>query len=292
MPRQLISFSTLALVYHEEEKQMQQRQLQQQVKEGQQQAQQDQDSLVPPLSISHPIQRAFPENQTQTQTQSASKEEKVTKQKIIIKKRHSSSCSSSCSRDEKKEQKEKNEEKQEVASTKTKIKIVIKSRKMHKYSDIAPPTTSYYNVSNDIYQTPPPNCCRFFIENRHCFLRQRDNACICPKFRTVIGFWNEKVGKECKLLPIEDETMYEEATIVDPLSSNIPTETAPVPRSPTAATTSPTAATTLPSKNSNSNPITSKSKIVSDAQRARIASEPVALLREKLAKQYGISKKN
>ena len=264
MPRQLLTFSTLALVYREQEKQLQQTQ----------QLQQEEDSVT--SATSHSIQTAFPENQTQTQ--SLSKEEKVTKQKIIIKKRHSSSCSSSCSRDEKKEQKEKNEEKQEVASTKTKIKIVIKARKIHKYFDVAPPATSYYNISNDIYQTPPPNCCRFFIENRHCFLRQRDNACICPKFRTVIGFWNEKVGKECKLLPIEDETMYEEATIVDPLSSNIPTEIAPVP--------------TSPSKNSNSNPITSKSKIVSDAQRARIASEPVALLREKLAKQYGITKKN
>jgi hypothetical protein len=33
-----------------------------------------------------------------------------------------------------------------------------------------------------------------------------------------------------------------------------------------------------------------KPRFVSDAQRARIASEPVALLREKLAKQYGIKK--
>jgi hypothetical protein len=35
-----------------------------------------------------------------------------------------------------------------------------------------------------------------------------------------------------------------------------------------------------------------KSRFVSDAQRARVASEPVALLREKIAKQYGMAKKN
>jgi hypothetical protein len=35
-----------------------------------------------------------------------------------------------------------------------------------------------------------------------------------------------------------------------------------------------------------------KPRFVSDAQRARVASEPVALLREKIAKQYGMVKKN
>ena len=51
-----------------------------------------------------------------------------------------------------------------------------------------------------------------------------------------------------------------------------------------------TSITTHP-KNSNSIVIY-KSNFVSDAQRARIASEPVVLLREKLATQYRITKKN
>ena len=112
------------------------------------------------------------------------------------------------------------------------------------------------------YRAPPQRCCRFFIENKHCFLRERDNACISPISRTVFGFWNEKVGKECKLLPVEDETTYEEAMPEIPLSSPI-----------------------MKSKSQKSKP-----RFVSDAQRARIASEPVALLREKLAKQYGMRK--
>jgi len=33
-------------------------------------------------------------------------------------------------------------------------------------------------------------------------------------------------------------------------------------------------------------------RFISDAQRARVAFEPVALLREKIAKQYGMIKKN
>jgi hypothetical protein len=38
--------------------------------------------------------------------------------------------------------------------------------------------------------------------------------------------------------------------------------------------------------------LVTKLRFVSDAQRARVASEPVALLREKFAKQYGMIKKN
>lgn len=78
--------------------------------------------------------------------------------------------------------------------------------------------------------------------------------------------------KECKLLPIENEITYEEN--IDNASEQ---KSAP---QPTSTSTSP--------KTNN----ISKPKFVSDAQRARIASEPVALLREKLAKQYGMIKKN
>jgi len=60
---------------------------------------------------------------------------------------------------------------------------------------------------------------------------------------------------------------------------------------PATSTTFQTTSITTTPKNSNSIVIY-KSKFVSDAQRARIASEPVALLREKLATQYGITKKN
>lgn len=159
------------------------------------------------------------------------------------------------------------QEKQEVK--KKKITIIIK-RKKCKYNDIAPPASLFYNQKNEFYSTPPPQCSRFFIGNKQCFLRQRDNACISPISKNVIGFWNEKVGKECKLLPIENETTYEENT-----DKALQQELALQP--------------TSPKKN---NLCISKPKFVSDAQRARIASEPVAILREKLAKQYGMIKKN
>ena len=92
----------------------------------------------------------------------------------------------------------------------------------------------------------------------------------------MIGFWNEKVGNECKLLPVEDETTYEEANNTLPDVSLYPDSSISSPK---------------PKKKSPPSPIP-KPKFVSDAQRARIASEPVALLREKLAKQYGMAKKN
>ena len=141
----------------------------------------------------------------------------------------------------------------------------------------------YFTLKNDLYSTPPPKCCRFFIENKHCFLREKDNACICPTSKSVIGFWNEKVGNECKLLPVEDETTYEEAVIaINAFVQEAPLSEPPFPSpKPTAA-----------AKSSTQSPVP-KSKYVSDAQRARIASEPVALLRAKLAKQYGMmAKKN
>ena len=158
-------------------------------------------------------------------------------------------------------------EKQEVQ--KKKITIIIK-RKKCKYNDIAPPASLFYNQKNEFYSTPPPQCLNFYIGNKKCFLRQRDNACISPVSKNVIGFWNEKVGKECKLLPIENETTYEE-NIDKVLQQELASQ---------------------PTSQNKNNLCVSKQKFVSDAQRARIASEPVALLREKLAKQYGMIKKN
>jgi hypothetical protein len=135
----------------------------------------------------------------------------------------------------------------------------------HTVTDYAPLETMFYQPRSD-YIVPPPSCCRFFIENKHCFLRRHDNACIDPSTKKVIGFWNEQVGENCKLLPIE--TAYEEV---------LPSP--PVPSPPVVPTPSPKKQKRV------TNP-----RFVSDAQRSRIACEPVALLREKLALQYGIIK--
>ena len=130
----------------------------------------------------------------------------------------------------------------------------------HNVTDYAPPATMFYQPRSD-YIVPPPACSRFFIENIHCFLRQHDNACVDPSTKKVIGFWNERVGKKCKLLPVE--TMCEENLV-------------PVPS---------------PQKQSpQKQKCITKPRFVSDAHRARVASEPVALLREKLALQFGITK--
>ena len=130
----------------------------------------------------------------------------------------------------------------------------------HTVTDYAPLETMFYQPRSD-YIVPPPSCSRFFIENKHCFLRRHDNACIDPSTKKVIGFWNEQVGENCKLLPIE--TAYEEVLPSPPV---VPT---PSPKKQKRIT---------------------KPRFVSDAQRSRVACEPVALLREKLALQYGIIK--
>jgi len=123
-----------------------------------------------------------------------------------------------------------------------------------------PPATMFYQPRSD-YIVPSPSCSRFFIENKHCFLRRHDNACIDPSTKKVIGYWNEMVGENCKLLPIE--TMYEE------LENIIPVPSVPSPTKQKRVT---------------------KLQFVSDAQRARVACEPVALLRKKIAFQYGFTK--
>ena len=170
---------------------------------------------------------------------------------------------------------------------KKKIIIIKKKEKVENlcHSDIAPPATMIYKPQpqNDVYyRVPPQRCCRFFIKNKECFLRERDNACISPISRTVFGFWNEKVGKECKLLPVEDETTYEEEISEIPQSS--PIMKSKYKKSPKKVD--------LITKSPKKVDLITKSRFVSDAQRARVASEPVALLREKIAKQYGMAKKN
>ena len=181
---------------------------------------------------------------------------------------------------QKQKQRENENEKHQEVNPKKKITIV---KRRFKNSDIAPPTTMYFIPKNDLYTTPPPKCCRFFIENKHCFLREKDNACICPTSKNVIGFWNEKVGNECKLLPVEDETTYEQADAIASANNTF------VEKAPEEAQLQ---SKPKPNSESPTSPIP-KPKFVSDAQRARIASEPVALLRAKLAKQYGmVAKKN
>ena len=168
----------------------------------------------------------------------------------------------------------------EVPTTPIRKKIIIiknkDCQKRFSYNDIVPPASMIYTSQNNFYYAPPPpqRCCRFFIENKHCFLRESDNTCISPTSRTVIGFWNGEVGKECKLLPIQDETTYEQEIVDEQTSPPLSPQPQPSPNT-----------TPLKSKSQKSKP-----RFVSDAQRARIASEPVALLREKLAKQYGMRK--
>ena len=171
--------------------------------------------------------------------------------------------------------------------------IIIKKRENVKekrsHNDIAPPATMICKPQpeNDLYyRAPPQRCCRFFIENKHCFLRECDNACISPISKTVFGFWNEKVGKECKLLPVdEDETTYEEEI---PEIPEIPLSS-PIMKSKSQKSPK---KIDLITKSPKKIDLITKSRFVTDAQRARVASEPVALLREKIAKQYGMTKKN
>ena len=186
-------------------------------------------------------------------------EKQTTKKKITIKRRVVTTTTTTHSQEKQKQTPEKQKQTPEKQREKTEndYKTYI--------TDYAPPATGFYQPRSD-YIVPPPACSRFFIENKHCFLRRCDNACIDPATKKVIGFWNEMDGKNCKLLPIEDETTYEEVetTMYEEV----------VPSSPKQSKQ-----TTFP-----------KSKFVSDAQRARVAFEPVALLREKLALQYGIAK--
>jgi len=267
--RPLVTFSTLSMVYQERDRQLQQ-QTQQQTQQQEELFERRKITIKPKV-----VQVALASAPTPVSEKQSLQSEKTTKSnpKIII-----------IIKNQQQQQQRENEKQEEEDKQRKKITIV---KRRFKYFDIAPPATMCFIPKNDLYRTPPPNCCRFFIENKHCFLRERDNACICPTSTTVIGFWNEKVGNECKLLPVEDETTYEEATAV--VDKTFPEEAQ-------LQLTSSVHSSHIPSpklKTKSPSPPIPKSKFVSDAQRARIAFEPIALLREKLAKQYGVvAKKN
>ena len=153
-----------------------------------------------------------------------------------------------------------------------KIKIIKKQPKQKKEQqqcfDIAPPVTMFYRPYSD-YIAPPPKCCRFFIENRHCFLRSTDNACIDPITKNVFGFWNCKIGKDCELLPPADEDDVqddENDDIADILQLELDNS----------------------DDDDYNKTIALALRKKSDANRARLAGEPVAILRHKIAMQYGM----
>jgi hypothetical protein len=133
------------------------------------------------------------------------------------------------------------------------------------FNDIAPPASFIYTPCGD-YIVPPPKCCRFFIENRHCFLRSADNACIDPITKEVFGFWNCEIGKKCELLPPPptDDDQNDDATSANlvQLDNNDDDDCNKI------------------------DALAMRKK--SDANRARITGQPVALLRQKIATKHGM----
>ena len=167
----------------------------------------------------------------------------------------------------------------ENPTNKIKIKITIKKQPKQKeeeeqqqqqqqrvVNDIAPPASMIYNPCSD-YIAPPPKCCRFFIDNRHCFLRSSDNACIHPITKEVFGFWNCEIGKKCELLPPPTDLDQDDDDIAN-------------------------LANLLQLDNNDDDDynktITLEMRKKSDANRARLVGEPVAILRHKIAMQYGM----
>jgi hypothetical protein len=160
-----------------------------------------------------------------------------------------------------------------------KIKITIKKKPTtqeekhfinHNIDDIAPPVSMIYVPRND-YITPPPKCCRFFIQNRHCFLRSTDNACIDPINKEVFGFWNCEIGKKCELLPPPPPPTDDQDCVNgdDNVANLVQLDN---------------------DKNDDDcNKITALAmRQKSDANRARFTGQPVALLRQKIATNYGM----
>jgi hypothetical protein len=156
-----------------------------------------------------------------------------------------------------------------------KIKITIKKqpKEQPKYQqhhfDIAPPSSIFFKPYSD-YIAPPSKCCRFFIDNRHCFLRSTDNACIDTITKKVIGFWNCEIGTNSKLLPVIDDTAYEvceEKEKKDFFCNNHEDD-----------------------DNDDNDDIKMRAEIrkKSDANRARLTGQPVALLRQKISIKYGM----
>jgi hypothetical protein len=163
-----------------------------------------------------------------------------------------------------------------------KIKITIKKQpkeeqqqqkyQEYHFNDIAPPSSMFFKPYSD-YIEPPPKCCRFFIDNRHCFLRSTDNACIDTITKKVFGFWNFEIGTNSKLLllPVgDDDAAYEvceEKEKEDFFCNNRDDE-----------------------NNDNHDIKTRRAEMrkKSDANRARLTGQPIALLRQKIALKYGM----
>ena len=143
-------------------------------------------------------------------------------------------------------------------------------------NDIAPPSSMIYNPCGD-YIAPPPKCCRFFIDNRHCFLRSTDNACIDPITKIVFGFWNCEIGAKCKLLPVDDDTVYE-------VCGEECQETQKEKENEDFCNN-----LLEPQQNDNhDNETRAEMRKKSDANRSRLTGQPAALLRHKIAMQYGM----
>ena len=156
-----------------------------------------------------------------------------------------------------------------VSPRRRKIKITIKKQPQKQcfIDDIAPPSSMFFKPYSD-YIAPPPKCCRFFIDNHHCFLRSTDNACIDPISKIVFGFWNCEIGAKCKLLPVDDDTAYEvceEKEKKDFFCTNHEDD-----------------------DDIDDIKMRAEMRKKSDANRARLTEQPVALLRQKIAIKYGM----
>jgi len=159
-----------------------------------------------------------------------------------------------------------------------KIKIIIKKQPKEEEQqqqeeednfDIAPPSSMFFKPYSD-YIAPPPKCCRFFIDNRHCFLRSTDNACIDTITKNVFGFWNCEIGTNSKLLPVGDDDSAYEVCEEDFFCNHEDDDDI--------------------GENNENNDIKMRAEMrkKSDANRARLTGQPIALLRQKIAIKYGM----
>ena len=142
-----------------------------------------------------------------------------------------------------------------------------------RHFDIAPPSSMFFKPYSD-YIEPPPKCCCFFIDNRHCFLRSTDNACIDTVTKKVLGFWNCEIGTNSKLLPVGDDTAHEvcEEKEKKDFFCNSHEDDDDI------------------DDNNDNDDIKMRTEMrkKSDANRARITGQPIALLRQKIAIKYGM----
>lgn len=142
-----------------------------------------------------------------------------------------------------------------------------------RHFDIAPPSSMFFKPYSD-YIAPPPKCCCFFIDNRHCFLRSTDNACIDTVTKKVLGFWNCEIGTNSKLLPVGDDTAHEvceEKEKKDFFYKSHEDDD------------------DIDDNNDNDDiKMRAEMRKKSDANRARITGQPIALLRQKIAIKYGM----